>query len=133
MELEIEFSGGKKVDAKFDGFTVRTDQSVRGGGEGSAPEPLDLFFASLGTCAGIYVLSFCQHHDLSSEGIRLLQTMNRDPESGLFRKAEIAIQVPGSFPEKYHKALVRSAQQCTVKRHIMEGLPEFQVSVVVED
>ena len=48
MEMEIVFSGGKRVNANFDGFTVRTDQSISGGGEGSAPEPFDLFFASMG-------------------------------------------------------------------------------------
>jgi putative redox protein len=131
MELEVVFSGGKRVDAKFDGFTVRTDQSLNGGGEGSAPEPLDLFFASIGTCAGIYVLSFCQHHDLPTEGIRLLQRVERNLETRMFELVQIIIEVPESFPEKYHKALIRSAEQCTVKRHIAEALPRFDTSVAV--
>jgi len=129
MEMDITFGGGKRVDAIFDGFTVRTDQSRSGGGEGSAPEPFDLFFASLGTCAGIYVLSFCQHHGLPWEGIRLVQRTEREPGSGMYEKLEIDIIVPKSFPEKYHKALVRSAEQCTVKKHVAVGLPEFRVAV----
>lgn len=129
MEMRITFEGGKRVDASFDGFTVRTDQSPAGGGEGSAPEPFDLFFASMGTCAGIYVLSFCQHHDLPWEGIRLVQRTERDPGSGMYEKLEIEIIVPASFPEKYHRALVRSAEQCTVKKHVAAGLPEFRVTV----
>ncbi len=130
MEMEIVFSGGKRVDANYGDFTVRTDQTPMGGGEGSAPEPFDLFFASMGTCAGIYVLSFCQHHDLPFRGIRLLQRAERDPDSGMFERLIIEIIVPEDFPEKYHKALVRSAEQCTVKRHIAKGLPEFEVAVV---
>ncbi|MBN2587011.1 MAG: OsmC family protein [Candidatus Fermentibacteraceae bacterium] len=130
MEMEIVFSGGKRVDAKYGDFTVRTDQSPLGGGEGSAPEPFDLFFASMGTCAGIYVLSFCRHHDLPFQGIRLLQRAERSPESGMFERLFIEIFVPEDFPEKYHGALVRSAEQCTVKRHIAKGLPEFEVAVV---
>ena len=82
-----------------------------------------------GTCAGIYVLSFCQHHDLPSEGISLYQTAERDPETRMFQKLKIDIRVPASFPEKYHKALVRSAEQCTVKKHIVKGLPEFEVTI----
>ncbi len=27
MALEVSFSGGKKVDANFKGFTIKTDQS----------------------------------------------------------------------------------------------------------
>ena len=127
--MEIVFPGGKRVDANYKNFTIRTDQSVRGGGEESAPEPFDLFFASMGTCAGIYVLSYCQHHDLPAEGIRLYQTAERDPETNLYQKLKIEIRVPQSFPSKYHKALVRSAEQCTVKKHIAKGLPEFEVTI----
>ncbi len=129
MDMEIVFPGGKRVDALYGDFTIRTDQCVRGGGEGSAPEPFDMFFASLGTCAGIYVLSFCQHHDLPTEGITLHQTAEWDPATRMFGKLKIDIRVPASFPQKYHKALVRSAEQCTVKKHIAKGLPEFEVTI----
>lgn len=128
--MEVVFTGGRKVDARFGGFTVRTDQSPRGGGEGSAPEPFDLFFASLGTCAGIYVLTYLKNHDLPVEGVKLVQKAERNSDSGMFEKMRIEILVPESFPEKYHKALVRSAGQCTVKRHIARGLPEFEVEVI---
>ena len=132
FDMEIVFSGGKKVDALYNGFTIRTDQSPLGGGEGTAPEPFDLFFASMGTCAGIYVLSFCQHHDLPSEGIRLFQTVDRDPVSKMFSIVRIDIRVPETFPEKYHKALIRSAEQCTVKRHIVQKLPEFEITLTTD-
>lgn len=56
----LSFPGGKRVDSHYDGRTVRTDQSVKNGGEGSAPELFDLFFVSMATCVGIYVLEFCR-------------------------------------------------------------------------
>jgi len=49
----VSFPAGKRADAQFKGFTIQTDQSPRGGGEGSAPEPFDLFLASIATCAGV--------------------------------------------------------------------------------
>ncbi|MBD3279045.1 MAG: osmotically inducible protein OsmC [Candidatus Aegiribacteria sp.] len=131
MEMEIVFGEGKRVNARFGDFEIKTDQSVRGGGDASAPEPFDLFFASLGTCAGIYVLSFCQHHDLPSEGIKLVQKAVRNSETKLYETNIIEIQVPESFPKKYHKALVRSAKLCTVKRHVEKALPRFEVTLEV--
>ena len=62
-EMRVTFPGGKKVDAEYKGFVIRTDQPVHQGGEGTAPAPFDLFLASIATCAGIYVLSFCQNRD----------------------------------------------------------------------
>ncbi len=102
------------------------DQPVAGGGENSAPSPFLVFLASLGTCAGYYVLSFCKQHSLPVEGIRLVQKMQSDRATGMLEKVEIEIQVPPTFPEKYYDALIRSADQCKVKKTI-EHPPVFEV------
>ena len=125
MDLEVTFPGGKRVDAHDKGFTIKTDQTAENGGEDLEPTPFDLFLASMGTCAGIYVLSFCQQRELPTEGITLAQSMERDPETGLINRMIIDIRVPENFPEKYRPALVRAAEQCMVKRHVSRGLPEF--------
>lgn len=126
MEMKIDFPGGARVDAQFDGFTVRTDQPPAGGGEGSAPSPFSLFLASLGTCAGIYVLGFCRQRGLNSEGIHIIQRMEKDPATGMISKIGLEIQVPANFPEKYRPSLVRSAELCAVKKHI-ENPPNFEI------
>lgn len=130
MELLIDFPGGSKVDAHFSGFTVKTDQSVKGGGEGSAPSPFNIFLASIGTCAGIYVLGFCRQRNLPVEGIRILEKTNSNPATGMVDEIALEIQVPESFPEKYYDALIRSADQCAVKKHL-ENPPKFNVYTVV--
>ena len=71
MDMEIQFPGGKKVDALYKGFTIKTDQPKNEGGEGSAPEPFSLFLTSIGTCAGIYVLNFCQNRNISLRSRRV--------------------------------------------------------------
>jgi ribosomal protein S12 methylthiotransferase accessory factor len=131
MDMTIDFPGGARVDAHFGPYTVKTDQPVQGGGEGSAPSPFALFQASLATCAGIYVLNFCRQRDLPTEGIRLIQRTVPDPATGMVGRVELEILVPPTFPEKYHEALVRTASQCTVKKHI-EHPPAFSVKTVVE-
>jgi ribosomal protein S12 methylthiotransferase accessory factor len=126
MEMEISFPGGARVDASFGPYTVPTDQPAQGGGDGSAPTPFSLFLASLGTCAGIYVLGFCQQRGLPTEGIRLLQRTHTNRETGMIENVEIEIQVPESFPEKYRDSLIRSAELCAVKKHL-ERPPHFDV------
>ena len=130
MEMTIEFSGGKKVDARVGTTVIRTDQSKDHGGDGSAPEPYAHFLASIGTCAGVYVLGFCQSRDLPTDGIRLVQRMEWDARGFKLEKVEIEIEVPPSFPAKYHKALVRAADHCAVKRTIFNP-PEFTIGTRV--
>ena len=131
-EMIIKIGEGKKVAAEFNGFVIRTDQSREGGGEGSAPEPFSLFLASIGTCAGIFVSSFCQRRGIPTEGIRLVQTHYIKETGHGIGKIEIAIEVPPSFPEKYYDAVINAANLCAVKRHIQDP-PEFVVTTVVRE
>ena len=132
MEMEITFPGGARVDANFGGFTVRTDQPVQGGGEGSAPAPFATFLASIGTCAGIYVLGFCQQRGIPTQGIKIVQRMHGDRATGLIGQIDLDIQLPPDFPEKYKAAVIRSAEQCAVKKHL-EHPPAFNVFTSVPE
>ena len=129
MEMNITFPGGKRVDAEFMGQVVRTDQGPAGGGDGSAPEPFMHFLASIGTCAGIYVLGFCQARGLPTDQINLTQHM--DFEGYRLARVRLEIHVPADFPEKYRPALERVANMCAVKKAILEP-PAFEISTVVD-
>jgi len=124
--MKITFPGGKKVNAEYNGFTHKTDQPLSAGGENSAPQPFDLFLVSLGTCAGIYVLSFCQQRGIAMAGIELRQSMEFDAQTHLIGQINIEIILSASFPEKYRAAVVQAAQLCTVKKHL-ENPPKFNL------
>lgn len=126
MEMVIDFPGGARVDAHFGPFTVTTDQSPQGGGAGSAPTPFELFLSSIGTCAGIYVLGFCRQRNLSTDGIRIIEHIHPNHITGLVEKIDLEIQVPPSFPQEYHSALIRSAELCKVKK-TLEQPPQFEI------
>lgn len=126
MDMLINFPGGAKVDAQYGHFTIKTDQSIYGGGNGDAPTPFALFLASMGTCAGIYVLNFCKQRGLETNNIRILQRIHRSESTHMVEKIDLIIQVPDSFPEKYRPSLIRAAELCAVKKHL-ENPPEFTI------
>lgn len=132
MEMVVTFPGGARVDAHIGSHVIRTDQPVHSGGDDSAPAPFSLFLASIATCAGIYVLSFCRNRGLPTDGISVVQRTTRDPQTGMIGGVDIDILVPPGFPERYHEALIRAAGQCAVKKHI-EAPPKFTVRTVVEE
>lgn len=128
--MSVHFPGNKRVDATYGKFEIATDQAIDSGGDGTAPEPYDLFMASLATCAGIYVLGFCQKRDIPHDDVRIVQQWERDEKSNRVTNIRISIEVPSDFPEKYLPTLVRVANQCAVKKTI-ENQPEFLVETVV--
>lgn len=128
MDILVRFPGNKRVSAEFDGFTVVTDQPKEAGGDGSAPAPFDLFLTSLGTCAGIFVLSFCRRRNLPTDGLELIQRADWDEAEHRVAKITLEIVVPEGFPEKYRDSLVQTASLCTVKKHLHRP-PEFEIHV----
>jgi ribosomal protein S12 methylthiotransferase accessory factor len=128
-EIVITIPGGRRVDARLGRHVVRTDQPVDNGGEDTAPSPFDTFLAAIGTCVGIFVQGFCHKRGLPTEGIRIVERPSYG-EDGALSGVDLDIQVPASFPEKYREALVRVADQCSVKKAI-QAQPRFQVRTVV--
>jgi putative redox protein len=131
VEIRVTFPGGKRVDAELEGkgLVVHTDQARESGGEGAAPEPYQLFLASIATCAGAYVLSFCQKRGLPTDAITLRQRQEYDDLARKLTKVRITIDASAGFPEKYKRALVHAVSLCAVKRAITDP-PEFEVEVV---
>ena len=124
--MEITFNGGKIVTAHCHGHEIKTDQPVNSGGENSAPSPFELYLASIGTCAGIYVKSFCDNRQIPTDNIKIVQTVEYDKESGLPVNILIDIQLPADFPEKYKASVIHVAELCKVKKSIKKP-PEFKI------
>ena len=128
--MAIDFPGGTRVAAHFGGFTIETDLPAAAGGEGTAPTPFETFLASLGTCAGIYVLGFCRQRGIPVKGIRLIQRAEINAVTGLAEIISLDIQLPPDFPEGYKAAVIRAAEQCKVKKHF-ECPPESKVATSI--
>ena len=126
MKIEVTFDGNKKVNANFNGFTVKTDQPVIAGGEGIAPTPFDLFLASIATCAGIYVKSFCDQRNLPTQNLKIFQNVEYNQDTKMVSNISIEIEVPSDFPEKYISSLINVANLCKVKKHLLNP-PQIEV------
>ena len=128
MDIEVSFPGGKRVNAHLGEFEIATDQPQELGGGNAAPAPYDVFLASLASCAGIYVLGFCQARGIPTEGLRLIQRHEYDPATKLVRRVSIELHLPTDFPEKYRAAIIRTAEGCKVKKTLASP-PVFEVTI----
>jgi uncharacterized OsmC-like protein len=132
MAMEISFPGGKRVNAHFEGFTIKTDQSKKDGGDDTAPTPTFLFLASLGTCAGIYALNFCERRKIDTEKLKLVLDFESDPKTHMVKKALMKLTLPPNFPEKYVPAIIKAMDLCNVKKHLHKP-PDFETTAQKAD
>lgn len=127
MEMKVYFPDNKRVFADYKGFTIETDQPEHGGGDDSAPAPFDLFVASIGTCAGIFMLDFMQRRDIPTDDAGITLSTERDQSTGLIGKITLDLHLPAEFPAKYKDAIVHVVDLCSVKRHLHQP-PQFAIN-----
>ncbi len=126
--LEISFPGGKRVDVQVGGFDIGTDQSVKNGGEASAPAPFTLFLASLASCSGIYALNFCQTRKLPTDGLSLTMEWEGGGKSPANAVARMRLRLPDGFPDRYRSGIVKAMDLCAVKKQMLEP-PTFEIQL----
>lgn len=127
--LRITLPHGRRVDVQVGRHVVHTDQPVDNGGEDTAPSPFELFLASLGACAGIFVQGFCAARKLPTEGIALTEVPTFGAD-GVLERVALRLELPAGFPERYREPLERVVAQCSVKKAIA-AQPDISVEVTV--
>ena len=128
--IEISVQEGTKLEAMVNGRSIQTDLPEKDGGQDSAPTPVDLFLAALGTCSTTYAKKFCDSRKISSQGLAVRMRCDISMEKFRINRITFEVTLPEDFPEKYRSALLRAMDQCTVKKHVMDP-PEF-ASVIKE-
>ncbi|TGN39304.1 OsmC domain/YcaO domain-containing protein [Marinobacter confluentis] len=129
MEINVNFLDNLRLEAKFDDFTVVTDQPIRYKGDGSAPSPFDYFLASSALCAAYFVRVYCKARDIPTENIRLSQNNIVDPENRYNQIFKIQVELPEDISEKDRQGILRSIDRCTVKKVVQTG-PTFEIEQV---
>ncbi|PAU71598.1 OsmC domain/YcaO domain-containing protein [Vreelandella alkaliphila] len=129
MEIKVNYLDNLRLEAKFDDFTVISDQPIRYKGDGSAPGPFDYFLASSAMCAAYFVKVYCNARDIPTENIRLSQNNIVDPEDRYKQIFKIQVELPEDISEKDRQGILRSIDRCTVKKVVQTG-PDFQIETV---
>ena len=129
MEINVNFLDNLRIEAKFDDFSVISDQPIRYKGDGSAPGPFDYFLASSALCAAYFVRVYCIARNIPTDNIRLSQNNIVDPENRYNQIFKIQVELPEDFSDKDRQGIVRSIDRCTVKKVVQTG-PEFQIDIV---
>ncbi len=129
MEIKVNFLDKLRLEARFDDFTVVSDQPIRYKGDGSAPGPFDYFLASSVLCAAYFVKLYCVTRNISTENIRLSQNNVVDPENRYKQIFKIQVELPEDITAKDRQGILRSIDRCTVKKVVQAG-PEFVIEEV---
>jgi putative redox protein len=126
--IVVTHAGGLRFASQIRTHRIVTDQSERAGGEDSAPSPLELVSAALGSCVAVYVHQFLVSRRLPHGGVRIEVTPRN--AAGPNRIAELAVRVclPGELPPSTMEMLERVVRSCPVHNTLSMGA---EVSVAI--
>lgn len=128
-KITVNFPGGKKVNTSIGDYIIKTDQPIDSGGEGSSPNPFQLFLSSIAACIGYFALQFCQFRKIPTDGMKLEVECSLNQEEKRYDKITVNLKLPDSFPEKYNNAIIEAMNSCTVKKHLYNP-PEFEINAI---
>ena len=70
---------------------------------------------------------FCQQRDISTDGLKVIQNNENIGDDKFKKKISLLVVLPDGFPDKYRKAILASANSCTVKK-VIQQIPEFEIA-----
>lgn len=122
----ITHEGGLRFAAQIRQHRLIVDQPAPSGDD-SAPMPIELLGASLGTCVALYVQQFCHTRGLPYEGLKV----EVDPRGahGRIGRFDVRVILPEALPPQYAQMLERVAQSCPAHNTLTHGA---EVSVAIE-
>lgn len=126
--VKVTWDGGVRFTADIRGHKVQVDQPRQGGGEDSAPSPLDLLPASLGTCVAFFVRQFLGARGIDPAGLEVDVGVAGAINPHRIGRFDVRVSLPGGVPERYRDAVKRAAETCTV-HHTLTHQPEITVDL----
>lgn len=119
--MVITHEGGVRFAAQVRSHRVMVDQPERGGGEDTAPSPIELLGASLGTCVALYVQQFCHSRGLRYEGMRVEVEQHGAQNPGRIGEFAVRVVLPTELPAEYAGMLERVARSCPAHNTLTHG------------
>lgn len=109
--------------------SLATDGSVEEGGEGSGPNPHDLYDAALGACKALTLLWYAKRKGIPVEGIEVFVERDASRErSGVYRLSA-QLSLTGNLTASQREDLLRVAQKCPVHKLMTEVKTEISTTL----
>ncbi len=133
--VTVSFDGGMRFVGHSDnGHVVAMDASVKGGGDGSAPTPIDVLLSSLGGCSGMDAVSILRKMKTEPETLRIeIDGERTEDHPKSFTKIHLVYVVSGDVPEaNLKKAIDLSLSKYCPVANMLGGVAEITSDVRIE-
>lgn len=109
--------------------SLASDLSVEEGGEGSGPNPHDLYDAALGACTALTVLWYAKRRKIPVEGVDVSVERDASQErTGIYRLSA-ALKLTGHLTAAQREELLGAARKCPIHKLMTEVATEISTTL----
>ena len=115
MKVLITHTKGAQFSAEnMQGHKIIIDLKKKDDGFEEGQIPTEVLASALGACVGSTVRVFCLRHAIPFDGLTIRVDFEKVENPSRLAKIDVELAFPGEFDEKYRRALIRAAEQCTI-------------------
>ena len=100
---------------------ILVDQTVRGGGLDSAPTPIELLGAALGSCIAYYVRQYLKTRDLPTDGLRVEVAQRKGSNPSRVEEFVTRVILPPGISDEYLPIVERVVHTCPAHNTLRMG------------
>jgi uncharacterized OsmC-like protein len=117
----VTHAGGQKFSIQIRSHEIMVDQTIRGGGEDTAPTPIELLGAALGSCIAYYVRQFLRTRELPAEGLRVEVVQNKGANPPRVEEFLVRVMLPPEIPLKFLSMIEHVIHACPAHNTLSMG------------
>jgi putative redox protein len=109
--------------------SLASDLSVEEGGDGSGPNPHDLYDAALGACTALTVLWYAKRRKIPVEGIDVSVERDASQERAGIYRLSAALKLTGDLTAAQREELLGAARKCPIHKLMTEVTTEISTTL----
>jgi uncharacterized OsmC-like protein len=117
----VRHVAGTRFAIQIRSHEIMVDQTLRGGGEDSAPTPIELLGAALGSCIAYYVNQFLRARSLPTQGLRVEVVQKKGVNPSRVEEFSVRVVLPDDVPDQYGEMIERVIHACPAHNTLGTG------------
>ena len=126
--VTVEALGGIRFSASTRGHQIFCNPPAGSNGEETSMNPSELFLSALGFCVGVYIVRFCEKHNITTKGMKIQVLGKGTTDPSRFGKILFEIEIPTPVPEELRDAVIRAAKTCYL-HNTLNNPPEMDITL----
>jgi uncharacterized OsmC-like protein len=117
----VTHRGGTRFAIRIRSHEVLVDQTLKGGGEDTAPTPIELLGAALGSCIAYYINQFLATRDLPTDGLRVEVIQVKESNPSRVERFSMRLVLPAGIPAHLIPVIERVVDTCPAHYTLAHG------------